>query len=88
MAEEMGEGRAVLQAVEDERVVATFAIYFSRATGSKSNDHLGLDAAEKPAGTGRVVFPRGREKPSLRRRQARARRDFKTINHRSYTPRG
>jgi len=29
------------RAVEDERVVATFSIYFSRATGSKSNDHPG-----------------------------------------------
>lgn len=77
----MGEGRAVLQAVEDERVVATFAIYF--ATGSKSNDHL--DAAKKPAGTGRAVFPGGRERPSLHHRRARARQNFKIVNHRPYT---
>lgn len=38
--------------VEDERVVAAFAIYFSRATGT-SNDRP--DSTEKPAGT--AVFP-------------------------------
>lgn len=86
-----GEGRAVLRAVEDERVVATFTIYFSRATGSKSNDHPtgGVSTtAEKLAGTGRAVFPGGRERGPRLAVDGRERDgDFKTVNHRPYTPR-
>lgn len=55
--------------VEDERVVATFAIYFSRATGGKSNDHPARpDVVAKSAGTGRVVFPGGGEREKGRSR--------------------
>jgi len=90
MVEEMGEdgGRSCKPWKMNESLPRSLFTFHVRRAAKATTIPVRLDAAEKPAGTGRAVFLGERERGALRRRRARARQDFKTVNHRPYTPCG